>query len=62
LAAIGRPGQPHDSAAAGISNPIWYFNNCSENNPLVLFGQDNYYVSGDGFLMPVKKGQQPPDL
>ena len=43
-------------------NPIWYFNNCSENNPLVLVGKDSYYVSGDGFLMPVKKGQQPPDL
>jgi hypothetical protein len=43
-------------------NPIWYFNNCSENNPLVLVGKESYYVSGDGFLMPVKKGQQPPDL
>jgi hypothetical protein len=43
-------------------NPIWYFNNCSENDPLVLVGKEGYYVSEDGFLMPVKKGQRPPDL
>jgi hypothetical protein len=27
-----------------------------------MVGKESYYVSGDGFLMPVKKGQQPPDL
>ena len=43
-------------------NPIWRFNECAENNALVLVGKESYYVSGDGFLMPVKKGQQPPDL
>jgi len=42
--------------------PIWHFNECSENNPLVLIGKEGYYVNGEGFLMPVKKGQQPPDL
>jgi hypothetical protein len=42
--------------------PIWRFNECAENNPLILVGKESYYVSGDGFLMPVKKGQQPPDL
>jgi hypothetical protein len=42
--------------------PIWHFNECAENNPLILVGKETYYVSGDGFLMPVKKGQQPPDL
>jgi hypothetical protein len=42
--------------------PVWHFNDCSENNSLVFIGKDNYYVSGDGFLMPVKKDQQPPDL
>jgi hypothetical protein len=42
--------------------PVWHFNDCSENNSLVFIGKDNYYVSGDGFLMPVKKGQPPPDL
>jgi hypothetical protein len=43
-------------------NPIWRFNECAENNALVLVGKESYYVSGDGFLMPVKKGQPPPDL
>jgi hypothetical protein len=42
--------------------PIWYFNECSENNPLVRIGNEGYYVNGEGFLMPTKKGQQPPDL
>ncbi len=42
--------------------PIWHFNDCSENNHHVFIGNESYYVSGDGFLMPVKKGQRPPDL
>jgi hypothetical protein len=42
--------------------PIWHFNHCSESNSLLLLGNEGYYVSGDGFLMPTKKGQQPPDL
>ena len=44
------------------TTPIWRFNECAENNPLILVGKESYYISGDGFLMPVKKGQQPPDL
>ena len=42
--------------------PIWHFNDCSENNHHVFIGNESYYVSGDGLLMPVKKGQSPPDL
>lgn len=42
--------------------PIWHFNECSENNPLLMIGKEAYYVNGEGLLMPVKKGQQPPDL
>jgi hypothetical protein len=42
--------------------PIWHFNECSENNPLVRIGNEGYYLNGEGFLMPTKKGQQPPDL
>jgi len=42
--------------------PIWHFNDCSENNHHVFIGNESYYVSGDGLLMPVKKGQAPPDL
>ena len=43
-------------------NPIWHFNHCAENNHHVWIGRDNYMVSGDGYLMPVKKNQPPPDL
>jgi len=43
-------------------NLIWYFNDCAENNRHVFIGDDSYFVSEDGFLMPVKKGQKPPDL
>src|SRR5215468_2394277 len=42
--------------------PVWHFNHCSESNSLLLLGKESYYVSGTGFLMPTKKGQQPPDL
>jgi hypothetical protein len=41
---------------------IWYFNECSENNHHVWVGKNNYFVSSDGYLMPTKKGQEPPDL
>ena len=35
---------------------------CAENNPHVQIGTDTYMLSADGYLMPVKKGQKPPDL
>jgi hypothetical protein len=43
-------------------NPIWVENNCNENNPHIMIGQETYYLSADGYLMPSKKGQAPPDL
>src|SRR5438874_6261713 len=43
-------------------NVIWHFNDCSENNAHVFVGKESYFVTADGFLMPVKKGQRPPDL
>jgi hypothetical protein len=43
-------------------NPTWLFVDCSENNPHVWVGADNYFVSADGYLMPTKKDQAPPDL
>jgi hypothetical protein len=35
---------------------------CAENNAHVSVGKEDYYVSSDGYLMPVRKGQPPPDL
>jgi hypothetical protein len=35
---------------------------CSEDNRHVYVGKEGYFVSGDGYLMPTKKNQAPPDL
>jgi hypothetical protein len=40
----------------------WMENNCTEGNTHVAVGHENYMLSGDGYLMPVRKGQEPPDL
>jgi hypothetical protein len=46
------------------SNPRhnWIEEVCPENNPHVRIQNDNYMLSADGYLMPAKKGQQPPDM
>ena len=41
---------------------VWREDVCVENNPHVGIGGDSYMLSADGYLMPVKKGQKPPDL
>ena len=43
-------------------NPIWFLNNCAEDNRHVFIGKEHYVISGDDFLMPSKKDQAPPDL
>ena len=43
-------------------NPIWHQNDCSEDNHHVAIGNENYFLSADGHLMPAKKDQPPPDL
>jgi hypothetical protein len=43
-------------------NPIWNEYDCNENNNHVAIGKENYFLSADGYLMPGRKGQQPPDL
>ena len=35
---------------------------CMEGTNQVVIGKDNYFLSADGFLMPAKKDQAPPDL
>lgn len=45
-----------------IRNVIWYEDNCTENNHHIVIGTQNYFVSGDGYLMPARKDQMPPDL
>ena len=43
-------------------NPIWIESICAEANPHVRIGSENYMLSADGYLMPAKKDQPPPDL
>jgi hypothetical protein len=40
----------------------WHEEVCAENNVHIAIGKDNYYLSADGYLMPARKGQMPPDL
>ncbi len=44
------------------ARPVWSEYYCSEDNHHVQIGKENYIVSGDGHLMPVRKGQPAPDL
>jgi hypothetical protein len=45
-----------------VAKPAWHESVCAENNPHVEIGKEGYMLSADGFLMPTKKNQQPPDL
>lgn len=48
---------------AKTAGPIWWLEAvCAENNSHVVVGKDDYFVSADGYLMPVRKNQSPPDL
>jgi hypothetical protein len=42
--------------------PAWHSDVCSEDNTWVRIGDEPYYLSADGKLMPSRKGQEPPDL
>jgi hypothetical protein len=44
------------------ARPNWRETICSENNPHVEIAGQGYMLSADGFLMPTKKNQAPPDL
>jgi len=42
--------------------PTWREFICTENNPYVRIDKETYYLSADGMLMPMRKGQPAPDL
>jgi len=44
------------------ARPYWREVSCTENNGHVEIGHEPYMLSADGFLMPTKKDQPPPDL
>src|ERR1700730_6108508 len=41
--------------------PNWSRVSCAEGTNYVVIGMDAYFLSGDGYLMPTKKDQAPPD-
>jgi hypothetical protein len=41
---------------------LWYEDICNENNNHVAVGKDYYFLSAEGYIMPTRKGQEPPDL
>ena len=49
-----------------VHNPnpraIWPEYYITEGNGQIAIGKENYFLSGDGLLMPAKKDQAPPDL
>jgi hypothetical protein len=45
------------------NKPIWWREElCVENNVHVVVGKEDYFLSADGYLMPIRKDQAPPDL
>jgi hypothetical protein len=42
--------------------PLWLENVCGEDQHQARIGNEDYYLSGDGYLMPTRKDQPPPDL
>jgi hypothetical protein len=44
-----------------VSQPVWLEFVCAESNPWLTVGKDTYYLSGDGYLVPTRKDQSPPD-
>ncbi|HWF93944.1 MAG TPA: hypothetical protein VG291_03190 [Xanthobacteraceae bacterium] len=45
-----------------VARPVWREVICAEGNQHVKIGQEAYFLSADGYLMPTKKDQLPPDL
>jgi hypothetical protein len=45
-----------------LQRDVWLEDNCAEGNNHAVIGKEDYFLSADGLLMPVKKGQAPPDL
>jgi len=42
--------------------PVWSERICSEDGQAIRIGNEDYALGSDGLLMPVRKGQPPPDL
>jgi len=60
--ALTRPWVVTKKYIRQVGPVVWFEQNCSEDNHQVLIGKENYFLGGDGLLMPTKKNQAPPDL
>jgi hypothetical protein len=45
-----------------VEHAVWPEDICPDHNGLLFIGNDMYFESAEGLLMPSKKGQEPPDL
>jgi hypothetical protein len=47
---------------ARLPTVVWTENNCAEGNDNVAIGKEDFLLGADGYLMPTRKDQAPPDL
>jgi len=45
-----------------VERPVWRETVCAEHNEHVEIAREGYMLSADGYLMPTRKDQPPPDL
>jgi hypothetical protein len=61
--ALTRPWSVDKTFRRGTDpHPDWGRSSCTEGNNQIVIGNENYFLSADGLLMPAKKDQAPPDL
>ena len=61
--ALTRPWTVHKKYSRDKTEfPVWPEDICPEGNGILRIGAENYFLSGEGMLMPTRKGQEPPDL
>jgi hypothetical protein len=61
--ALTRPWTANKTYRRGQDRqPVWQESICAEGNHHIRVGSEDYFLSEDGFLMPIRKGQAPPDL
>ena len=60
--ALTRPWSVKQAYRRETRDELWVDNTCAENNSHVIIGAEHYFLSGERLLMPVRRGQPPPDL
>jgi hypothetical protein len=50
------------SGFCAINSELSHHGKQIETNSMVAIGRECHYISADGMLVPVRKGQRPPDL